>query len=179
MDLHEICLCSICVSPLIYSTFIIGWRFVTPIQVCMWTHIALGKITTWKTVCSNGIIFFVGAAGDGAAPTVACSGAQRPATPTNRTAGAAGDTSHPYKWVWFIGAAHSPAAPGVSICRGSWWLNRPYKCPMYNYMPFVGAAQSPAAPTNDPHIKKLQHLLPPQVTRSNLWKKGGKALGTS
>ena len=39
--------------------------------------------------------FFVGAAGDGAAPTVVCSGAQTPAAPTNGTAGAAGDTSHP------------------------------------------------------------------------------------
>jgi hypothetical protein len=38
-------------------------------------------------------------AGDGAAPTVTCSGAQRPAAPTNRTTGAAGDTSRPYKWV--------------------------------------------------------------------------------
>ena len=40
---------------------------------------------------------FVGAAGDGAAPTVACSGAQTPAAPTNRTAGAAGVTNRPYK----------------------------------------------------------------------------------
>ena len=40
---------------------------------------------------------FVGAAGDGAAPTVACSGIQTSATPTNGTAGAAGDTSRPYK----------------------------------------------------------------------------------
>jgi len=43
--------------------------------------------------------FFVGAAVDGAAPTMACSGAQRLAAPTNRTTGAAGDTSRPYKWV--------------------------------------------------------------------------------
>ena len=57
--------------------------------------------------------FFVGAAGDGAVPTVACSGAQRLAVPTNGTAGAAGDTSRPYKWVThqpplvllFVGAA--------------------------------------------------------------------------
>ena len=42
--------------------------------------------------------FFVGAAGDGAAPTVACSGAQTPAAPTNGTAGVPGDTSRPYKW---------------------------------------------------------------------------------
>ena len=59
---------------------------------------------------------FVGAAGDGAAPIVACSGAQRPAAPTNRTAGAAGDTSRPYKWVGFVEAA-GIAAPTVSICR--------------------------------------------------------------
>ena len=58
--------------------------------------------------------------GDGAASTMACSGATRPAAPTKGTAGAAGDTSRPYKWVGFIGAAHSPAAPGVAICRNGW-----------------------------------------------------------
>ena len=62
--------------------------------------------------------FFVGAAGDGAAPTVACSGAQRPAAPTNGRAGTVGHTSYPYKWVRFVGAAYSPAAPGIAICRG-------------------------------------------------------------
>ena len=41
--------------------------------------------------------FFVEAADDGAAPTVACSGAQTPAAPINGTAGAAGVMSHPYK----------------------------------------------------------------------------------
>ena len=41
--------------------------------------------------------FFLGAAGDGAAPTVACSGTQTLAAPTNGTAGTAGDTSRPYK----------------------------------------------------------------------------------
>ena len=50
--------------------------------------------------------FFLGAAGDGAAPTVACSGAQTPAAPINGTAEAAGVTSRPYKW-------------GL-ICRGGW-----------------------------------------------------------
>ena len=40
---------------------------------------------------------FLGVAGVGAARTVAYSGAQRPAAPTNGTAGAAGDTSRPYK----------------------------------------------------------------------------------
>ena len=64
--------------------------------------------------------FFVGATGDGAAPTVTCSGATRPAAPTNGIARAAGDTSRPYKWIGFVEAAHSPAAPDVSICRGSW-----------------------------------------------------------
>ena len=43
--------------------------------------------------------FFVEAAGDGAAPTVACLRAQTPAAPTNGTAGASGDTSRPYKWI--------------------------------------------------------------------------------
>ena len=76
--------------------------------------------TLLKNVCSNGTIFFVGAAGDGAAPTMACSGPTRPATPTNGTVGLAGDTSRLYKWVGFVGAAHSPAAPGVAICRGGW-----------------------------------------------------------
>ena len=65
-------------------------------------------------------IFFVGAADDEATPTVACSENQKPTAPTNETAGAAGDTSRPYKWVGFVGAAHSPAASGVSICRGGW-----------------------------------------------------------
>ena len=63
---------------------------------------------------------FCRAAGDGAAPTVACSGAQTPAAPTNETAGAAGDTSRPYKW-------------GL-ICRGR--LN--HQPPLE--MVFVGAA---------------------------------------
>ena len=40
---------------------------------------------------------FVGEAGDGATPTVAYSGAQTPAAPTNVTVRAAGDTSRPYK----------------------------------------------------------------------------------
>ena len=57
--------------------------------------------------------FFLGAAGDGAAPTVACSGAQTPAAPRNGTAGAAGDTSRPYKW-------------GL-ICRGGSITSRPWK----------------------------------------------------
>ena len=70
-------------------------------------------------IFSNGLIF-LGAAGDGAAPTVTCSGAQTPAAPTNGTAGTAGDTSRPYKRVGFVGAAHLPAAPGVVICRGGW-----------------------------------------------------------
>ena len=39
--------------------------------------------------------FFLEAVSDGAAPTVTCSGAQTPAAPTNGTAGAAGETSHP------------------------------------------------------------------------------------
>ena len=34
--------------------------------------------------------------------------------------GEAGHMSRPYKWVGFVGAAHSPAAPGVAICRGGW-----------------------------------------------------------
>ena len=55
------------------------------------------------------------------------------AAPTNGTVWAAGDMSRPYKWVGFVGAAHSSAAPGIAT--------------------FVGTAQSPAAPTNDPHIK--------------------------
>ena len=42
---------------------------------------------------------FLGATGDGAAPTVACSRATRSTAPTNGTAGAAGDTSRPYKWI--------------------------------------------------------------------------------
>ena len=63
-------------------------------------------------------IFFIEAAGDGAAPTVAYSGAMRPSAPTNGTTGAAGDTSRPYKWIRFVGAVHSPAAPGIAICRG-------------------------------------------------------------
>ena len=79
-----------------------------------------GPYTTQKTVCSNGTNFFVGTAGDGAVPTVTCSEAQRPAAPTNRTAWAAGHMSRPYKWVGFVGAAHSPTAPGVAICRGGW-----------------------------------------------------------
>jgi len=58
--------------------------------------------------------FFVGAAGDGAAPTVACSGAQTPAVPTNRTTGAAGDMSRPYKW-------------GL-IYRGESITSRPWYC---------------------------------------------------
>ena len=35
-----------------------------------------------------------------------------------------------------------------------------------NTPPFVGATQSPAAPTNNPHIKNLQHLPSPRITRS-------------
>ena len=85
-------------------------------------------------VCSNGTNFFIGAARDGAAPTVACSGATTLAAPTNGTAGVAGDTSRPYKWVRFVGASHSPAAPGVAIYRGDWRLRRPYKYPMYKYL---------------------------------------------
>ena len=45
-------------------------------------------------IFSNGSIF-LGAVGDGAAPIVACLGAQTPAAPTNGTAGTAGDTSRP------------------------------------------------------------------------------------
>ena len=55
------------------------------------------------TLCEKRFVatgrIFLGAAGDGAAPTVACSGAQTPAAPTNGTAGEAGDMSRPYKWV--------------------------------------------------------------------------------
>ena len=61
---------------------------------------------------------FLGAASDEAAPTVACSGSTRPAASTNGTT--AGDTSRPYKWIGFVGAAHSLAALGVAICRGGW-----------------------------------------------------------
>ena len=43
----------------------------------------------------------------------------RPATPTNGTVGLAGDTSRLYKWVGFVGAAHSPAAPSIAICRAA------------------------------------------------------------
>ena len=53
---------------------------------------------------------FLGAAGDGATPTVACSGSTRPTAPINGIAGVIGDTSHPYK------------------------------CSMYKYLGFVGAA---------------------------------------
>ena len=48
-----------------------------------------------KTVCSNRA--FLGAAGIGAAPTVACSSSSTAAAPTNGTVGAAGNTSRPYK----------------------------------------------------------------------------------
>jgi len=61
-------------------------------------------------IFSNGSIF-LGAAGDGVAPTVACSGVQTPAAPTNGIAGAAGVTSRPYKW-------------GL-ICRGGSITSRP------------------------------------------------------
>ena len=43
----------------------------------------------------------------------------------------------------FIGAAHSAAAPGVTIYRGVSITSLPYKCPTY---------------------KNLQPLLPPRVT---------------
>ena len=49
-------------------------------------------------IFSNGSIF-LGAVGDGAAPIVACLGAQTPAAPTNGTAWAAGDTSRSYSGV--------------------------------------------------------------------------------
>ena len=79
------------------------------------------------------------------------------------------------------------------ICRGGWWLSLPYKSQHRGWLvsepplqigaintgPFLGAAQSPAAPTNAPHIKQMQLLLPPRVTHSNPWKKGGEAMGTS
>ena len=42
---------------------------------------------------------FLGAAGIGAAPTVACSGSSTTAAPTNGTVGAVGNTSRPYKCV--------------------------------------------------------------------------------
>ena len=42
---------------------------------------------------------FLGVAGIGAAPTVACSGSNTAAAPTNGTVGAAGNTSRPYKCV--------------------------------------------------------------------------------
>ena len=114
--------------------------------------------TTTKNVCSNSIIFFVGAAGDGAAPIVGVLGTHK--------------TSRPYKWHgrdgwWynpplqmsqFVGVAHSSAAPGVAICRGGSITSRLYKCPTY---------------------KNLQPLLSPRVTHSNPWKKGREALGTS
>ena len=58
-----------------------------------------------------------GAVDDGAVLTVTCSGSTRLAVPTNKTAGTANDTSRPYKCIGFVGAAHSPAAPGVCICR--------------------------------------------------------------
>ena len=45
------------------------------------------------------MVLFLGAAGIGAAPTVACSGSSTAAVPTNGTVGAAGNTSHPYKCV--------------------------------------------------------------------------------
>ena len=83
----------------------------------------------------------------------ACLGPTRPAAPTNGTLGAAGDTSRPLQIGRFVGAAHSPVAPGVAICRGGSITSRPYKCPTYKYLRFIGAAQSPAAPTNDPRIK--------------------------
>ena len=63
---------------------------------------------------------FLGAAGDGAAPTVTCSGAQTPAALTNGTARTAGDTSRPYKWGLICRVAQSPAAPRVAIYRGGW-----------------------------------------------------------
>ena len=42
---------------------------------------------------------FLGAAGIGAAPTVACLGSSTAAVPINGTVGAAGNTSRPYKYV--------------------------------------------------------------------------------
>jgi len=42
---------------------------------------------------------FLGAAGIGVAPTVACSGSNTAAAPTNGTVGAADNTSRPYKCV--------------------------------------------------------------------------------
>ena len=56
-----------------------------------------------------------------------CSGATRPAAPTNGTVEAADNMSRPYKWGRFVGAAHSPASPGVTICRGGSITSRPYK----------------------------------------------------
>ena len=59
-----------------------------------------------KRFAATGQIF-LGAASDGAAPTVACSGSTRPAAPTNGTAGAAVDTSRPTNplVLLFVGAA--------------------------------------------------------------------------
>ena len=75
--------------------------------------------------------FFIGAASDESAPTVGVLGTH--------------ETSRPYKWHsrggwwyepplqmgWFVGTAHSLAAPGVAICRGGSITSRPYKCCTY------------------------------------------------
>ena len=34
----------------------------------------------------------------------------------------------------FVGTAHSPAAPGVAICRGGSITSHPYKCPLYKWL---------------------------------------------
>ena len=78
--------------------------------VLFFTNLSLLDSLHEKRFVATGQIF-LGVVGDRAAPTVVCLGSTRPAAPTNRTAEAAGDTSRPYKWVGFVAAAHSPAAP--------------------------------------------------------------------
>ena len=74
-----------------------------------------------------------------AAPTVACSGAQTPAAPTNGIAGAAGVTSRPYKWGLICRGGSITSRPYPTngpvfiapIYRGGSITSRPYKCPPY------------------------------------------------
>ena len=94
--------------------------------------------------------FFVGAAGDGAAPTVACQGAQTSAAPTNRTAEAAGVTSHPYKWGLIYRGGSITSRPQKWYLQGRLMIEPPLQMAPYLQHRFVGAAQSPVAPTNDP-----------------------------
>jgi hypothetical protein len=91
-----------------------------------------------------------------APPTVGVLGPSSPTAPTVGTVGAASNVSRPYSGSFIVGAAQSPAASAVAICRGG-----RHQPPL---LFTVGAVASPATPTVDARINSSNYILPSRDT---------------